>query len=123
MGLRDEITADIADAFDGDLADAVKSFTGKRTVITGYDPITEQPVKQEITYTGRGTFGSYAVNIIDGVNVLATDTKLTCLQAEAVDSSGSKFTPEIDDVINGMKVIKVGKDPADVIWNIQLREA
>ncbi|MEN8315614.1 glutamate 5-kinase, partial [Acinetobacter baumannii] len=41
MGLRDEIQADIAEAFNEDLADAVHSFTCERISKTNWDPKTE----------------------------------------------------------------------------------
>lgn len=123
MGLRDEIAADIADAFDGDLADAVKSFTGERVIGTSYDPVTEQQVEETITYAGRGVFGSFSIQIVDGINILVTDTKLTVLQSEVIDSSGNVFIPEEKDKIDGYRVIKANKDPADVSWAIQLRKA
>lgn len=117
MGLRDEITADIAEAFDNDLADAVSEFTGSRIVSQGtFDPVTEtwsDPVTE--SYTGRGVFGSFDMRVVDGVQILRTDVKLTALQAEVTG------TPKIDDTINEMKVIHAGKDPADVTWILQLR--
>lgn len=123
MGLRDDLQADIAAAFDDDLADAVPSFSGFRVIGTEYDPVTETQVEQKVTFSGRGVFGSYAINIVDGINILLTDTKLTALQNEVVDANGVAFTPAIDDIINGLKVISVGKDPAGATWTIQLRKA
>lgn len=118
MGLRDEITADIAAAFDSDLADAIQSFRGMRYELFGpYDPITQQQTKVETPYEGRGVFGGYSDSVIDGIQILKTDVKLTALQAEVTD------IPMIDDFINDMKVITVGKDPAGVTWEIQLRRS
>ena len=51
MGIRDELQAEIAEAFDTDLADAVHPFTGSYTVQAGWDPVTE---------TGGETTRSYA---------------------------------------------------------------
>ncbi|WP_193090552.1 glutamate 5-kinase [Advenella sp. FME57] len=116
MGLRDEITADIAEAFDEDLGDAVTNFTGTRIVQTGeLDPISQEVPTETITYTGRGIFGSYDETVVDGLQILRTDTKITALQIEVTD------TPKIDDRINGLTVINVGKDPAGVTWTIQAR--
>ncbi|MEQ5857229.1 hypothetical protein NFI08_16270 [Halomonas sp. EF61] len=40
MGLRDDLQADLDEAFDDDLDDAVTTFTGSRTVVSGeFDPI------------------------------------------------------------------------------------
>ena len=116
MGLRDELAADIGEAFDDDLADAVTQFTGTRIVQTGEpDPITQEVPTEKVTYTGRGVFGSYDEHVIDGLQILRTDTKITALQAEVTN------TPMIDDRINGMKVINVKQDPAGATWSIQAR--
>lgn len=117
MGLRDELTADIAEAFDDDLADAVTAFTGTRITGEGtYDPVTEEWTPGTLTYTGRGVFGGFDINMIDGINILRTDVKVTALQVEVTE------TPAADDKINGMTVISVGKDPAGATWSIQLRK-
>lgn len=120
MSLRDELTADIAEAFDTDLADAVSAFTGSRFEPSGpADPINQTQPGSTVTYTGRGVFGSYGVDVVDGINILRTDTKLTALQAEVAG------TPKVDDdVVRGserFKVIHVGQDPAQSTWSVQLR--
>ncbi|CAK7070171.1 MAG: hypothetical protein KER_03083 [Kerstersia gyiorum] len=120
MGLRDEITADIAAAFDADLADAVSTFTGSRFEPSGpADPISQTQPGSTVTYTGRGVFGGYGVDVVDGISILRTDTKLTALQAEVTG------TPKVDDdVVRGdqqFKVISIGADPAAVSYSIQLR--
>ena len=123
MSLRDELAADIAEAFDTDLADAVTAFTGTRVVGQGpYDPITETRPEIIETYTGRGVFGSFEVNVIDGINILRTDIKLTALQAEVIKAPGVPEIPKIDDVINGLKVINLGADPAKATFSVQLRK-
>lgn len=115
MGMRDEIQADLKQAFDTDLADAVKAFTGSRTVDLSYDPVTDTQMTDAESYTGRGVFGQFSKSEIDNLNILITDVQLLCLQSEVTD------TPMIDDLINGMRIIKVGKDPADATWILQLR--
>lgn len=126
MGLRDDLSADIAEAFDTDLADAVTEFTGTRVTGEGtYDPVTEEWEPGTLTYTGRGVFGGYSVDMIDGISILRTDTKLTALQAEVVKTVSGAVTPEtpkVDDTINGMKVISLGQDPAGASYSIQLRK-
>ncbi len=119
MALRDEITAGLADAFndpDG-LADAVQSFAAQRRTGQGtYNPVTEQWDVGTLGYTGRGVFAGYEAEMVDGIKILSTDTKLIALQAEVT------MTPAVDDEINGAKVLAVGKDPADATWILQLRE-
>lgn len=117
MGMKEDIQNDLAEAFDGDLADAVKAFTGSRTVNLSYDPVANVQLTDAENYTGRGVFGSYNATEVDNVNILVTDTKLVCLQSEVTDS------PLMNDVINGLRVISVGSDPADATWVLQLRGA
>ncbi|WP_404463085.1 glutamate 5-kinase [Vreelandella aquamarina] len=130
MGLRDELQADIAEAFDDvdGLADAVTAFSCTREVVTGdYDPETGTTPQTTIGYQGRGVFGSYSVQEIDGAKILATDVKLSgVLQNELLaavngEPTGERETPLVDDVINGLTVISVGQDPASVTWSMQLR--
>ena len=115
MSLRTEIQADIAEAFDDDLADAVTSFTGTREVAGSYDPVTGTTTTTTETYTGRGVFGGYSVQEVDGQHILATDTKLTALQNELTG------TPQEGDTIDGMEVVRIQKDPAAATWSLTLR--
>lgn len=120
MALRDEITADIAAAFDDDLADAVSGFTGSRFEPSGpADPISQTQPGQTITYTGRGVFGSFGIQVSEALNILRTDIKLTCLQAEVTNR------PKVDDTIERgrerYKIINVGQDPAMASWTLQIR--
>lgn len=115
MGLRDEISADIAEAFDNDLADAITEFIGIRKADGDYNPSTGKVENNSITYTGRGVFSSYKLENIDSTLIQTKDKKLTVLQAEIT------LEPKVDDVINGLKVIAITTDPADVSYTIQLR--
>lgn len=120
MSLRDEITADIAEAFDTDLADAVSSFTGSRWEATGpYDPINQEQPGQTITYIGRGVFGSFGIQVSEALNIPRTDIKLTVLQAEL------SAVPQMDDDIecsgDTYRVIHVGRDPVAATWTLQIR--
>lgn len=116
MGLRDELMADIAEAFDTDLADAVSEFMGRRTERgPAYDPVNEVWPEIEVNYSGRGVFGSYKLELIDGIRILATDSKLTALQHEVTE------TPKVGDKINGMEVLNVGQDPIGASWTLHLR--
>ena len=121
MGLRDEITADIKEAFDTDLVDAVKPFTGSRTVQgePSIEDILTNTVGSNstiINYSGRGVFGGYSEFEIDNESIMANDVNLTALQDEITD------TPKVDDVINGYQVVAVQQDPASVTYTIQLRK-
>lgn len=120
MGLHAEITADIKEAFDTDLSDAVKPFEAFRTITTQSDDdwLTngQGQTSETVNYGGRGVFGGYQEIEVDNQSILMTDVKLTCLQAEC---SG---IPKNDDTINGYKVMAVKSDPADVSYTIQLRK-
>lgn len=113
--MKQEITADIANAFDTDLADAVTHFTAIRRVKANDDWLENDNNHSEMTYGGRGVFGNFNQSEIDGQTILITDVKLICLQSETTD------TPSIDDFINQMQVVAVSKDPANVAWVVQLR--
>lgn len=121
MGLHDEITADIKEAFNTDLADAVQPFTGSRTVQgePSIEDILTNTVGSNstiINYSGRGVFGSYSEFEVDGEAIKANDVKLTALQSEVT------ARPQLDDNINGYQVVAVNQDPASVTWNLQLRK-
>lgn len=128
MSLRDEITADIAEAFDTDLADAVSSFTGSRVVPDGPpDPINQTQPTITITYTGRGVFGSYETEVSEALGILRTDVKLTALQAEVtgqpkIDDEIQETDPQTGELIGPVyRVVHVGQDAAGVSWTIQIR--
>ena len=121
MGLRDEVTADIKEAFNTDLADAVKPFTGSRTVQgePSIEDILTNTVGSNsttINYSGRGVFGGYSEFEVDNESIMANDVKLTALQDEVTAK------PQLDDVINGYQVVAVNQDPASVTWTVQLRK-
>lgn len=116
MGLNQEISHDIANAFDTDLADAVTDFTAIRQIKTDDDWLENGNSHSKTTYQGRGVFGNFNQSEIDGQSILITDIKLICLQKEITD------TPTIDDVINGYQVVAMKKDPANVSFTVQLRK-
>lgn len=120
MGLRDELQAEIAEAFDEDLADAVHTFTCERIVSTSWNPKTNTSENVVENYSGRGVlFGSYNQYEIQTLGVLATDNKAVILQNEVT------MVPKIDDEwVTGLgtfRVIHIQQDPAATIWKCQLR--
>lgn len=127
MGIRDELQADIAEAFDTDLADAVNDFTGSYVIEGPVDPVTEDSTSETITYTGRGVLSRYSLNRIDGVNILHGDLKLTALANEVTDKPKVDHIITAPDLITGTqqryKVITAGTDPAAATYKIQLRRA
>lgn len=123
MGLRDELQADLAEAFDDDLSDAVTAFTGTRTVADDTDSGIDDwmnppdtPSASTLAYSGRGVFTDYSTYELDSDIIDVTDVKLIVLQNEITAE------PIADDKINGYSVIRVSKDPANATYEIQLRQ-
>ncbi|HHQ1838529.1 glutamate 5-kinase [Acinetobacter baumannii] len=121
MSLRDEIQADIAEAFNEDLADAVHTFTCDRIVSTNWNPKTNTSEDVIEQYKGRGIlFGSYNQYEILTLGVLATDKKAIVLQNEVTKE------PKIDDEWSTAKgtfrIVHIKQDPAATIWKCQLRK-
>ncbi|WP_434681359.1 hypothetical protein J3P77_09640 [Pseudomonas sp. R1-18] len=117
MGLRDELQADLAEAFDTDLADAMQAFAGGITLPGTWDPVTEtggEPVV--ISYTGRGVFDSYRVDLIDGESIKSTDQLLIVLTNEVIGG-----VPQVGHKINGFDVLNVQIDPVGAHYETQLR--
>lgn len=125
MGLRDDIQADLAEAFDTDLADAVVSFTGSYQGPGVYDPIEETTTAVTVTYTGRGVLDSYDSRRIDNVNIKVGDVLLIALVNElaVAPAIGHKIT--VEDLLTGEQVdytvVSPGVDPAKAHLEIQLR--
>lgn len=121
MGLREELQADITDAFNEDLADAVHLFSCDRVISTKWNPKTNTSDEVIEHYEGRGVlFGSYNQYEILTLGVLATDKKAIVLQNEV-----SKV-PEVDDkwitAQGTFRIMHIKQDPISAIWKCQLRQ-
>lgn len=123
MGLRDDLQADLAEAFDDELSDAVTAFVGTRTVADDTDSDIDDwmnppdtPTASTLTYTGRGVFTDYSTYELDSDIINVTDVKLIVLQNEITAE------PIADDKINSYSVVRVSKDPALATFEIQLRQ-
>jgi hypothetical protein len=129
MGMREEIQAELAEAFDDPdgLADAVKPVAGVRKVAGEYDPdLGGETPETTVIYVGRGVFGSYLSKEVDGSLIQTTDKKLLVLQNELfVSEAGVPMeliaAPIIGDIVSGLRVLNVSADPADATWTVQLR--
>ena len=125
-------TKAISQAFDKSLKDAVLPFTGSRKGFGGdggvYDPATDTYINPtgetgDITYTGRGTFGSFSSEELMNNGIDTKDTKLLCLVAEVSE------IPKVDDEISfvrlgvqeKLRVMSVTTENAQVTLVIQLR--
>lgn len=127
MGIRDELQTEVAAAFDTDLKDAVKDFTGTYTVRGDWDPVTETGSETQVTYSGRGVLARYKLRRIDGVNILHGDLKLTALVNEVTDKPAVGHFVSAPDPITGVlqryEVIAAAADSTCAAYSIQLRRA
>ena len=113
--MKQEITQELKQAFDTDLADAVKDFVIVRESVADDDWANNSPtVSNTIITSGRGVFTGFNSHDINGETIKRDDVKLIALQAETAEI-------KLNDKINGMVVININKDPADVAWIVQLR--
>lgn len=120
MGLRDELQADLGEAFDDvdGLADVMESFEATRTVSGGqYDPTTGTYPTITETWQGRWARDEWTRQELDSVQIQATDVKRIVLQNE------TEWLPAVDDVVNGYRVVDFSQDGALATWELQLRRA
>ena len=126
MGIRDEIQADLAEAFDTDLADAVVPFSGRYMGPGVFDPVTETTTAQPVTYSGRGVLDGYDSRRIDGLNILVGDVLLICLANEVTDRPSVGHQITVEDLLTGQqatyRIVNPGIDPAKAHYEIQLRK-
>lgn len=125
MGIRDELQAEIAEAFDTDLADAVHNFSGSYVVQAGWEPVTETGGETTRSYTGRGVLSRYELSRIDGVNILHGDLLLIALANEVTDKPGESHTITAPDLVTGLtqtyRIVTLNPDPAAATYRMQLR--
>ena len=121
--MREELQAELAEAFSSDLADAVDSFTCEKPIYSGeFDFETQTyPVVGRESYSGRGVlFGSYLKDLVKPADYQAEDAKAIVLQ------NGVTQVPQIDDVWatskGDFKVVNIGADPVAATFTIQLRK-
>ena len=122
--MREELQAELAEAFNNDLADAVDSFTCTKLIYSGVFDFETQtyPVVGSESYSGRGVlFGSYLKDLVKPADYQAEDAKAIVLQNEvtAVPQIGDVWTTSKGD----FKVVNIGADPVAATYAIQLRKA
>lgn len=128
MGLRDELQADLADAFDTDLNDAVVDFTGEYMGPGDWDPVEEVDTAQPVTYSGRGVLSRYEDRRIDNINILVGDLRLTALANEVTDKPAVGHMVTAPDLMNRTKQltyeVKTARaDAASATYRLQLRKS
>ena len=121
--MRDELQAELAEAFNDGLADAVDSFTCEKPIYSGeFDFETQTyPVVGSESYSGRGVlFGSYLKDLVKPADYQAEDAKAIVLQNEltAVPQIGDVWATSKGD----FKVVNIGADPVAATYTIQLRK-
>ena len=120
--MRDELQAELAAAFNEDLADAVDTFTCEKPIYSGeFDFETQTyPVVGSESYSGRGVRGNYLRDMVKPADYQAEDAKAIVLQNEVT------AVPQIDDVWatskGDFKVVNIGADPTNSTWTCQLRK-
>ena len=120
--MRDELQAELAAAFNEDLADAVDSFTCEKPIYSGVFDFETQtyPVVGSESYSGRGVRGNYLRDMVKPIDYQTTDAKVIVLQNELTG------IPQIGDVWQfadgGFEVKNISQDPTKSIYVIQLRK-
>ena len=120
--MREELQAELAAAFNDDLADAVDSFTCEKPIYSGeFDFETQTyPVVGSESYSGRGVRGNYLRDMVKPIDYQTTDAKVIVLQNELTG------IPQIGDVWQfrdgGFEVKNISQDPTSSIWTCQLRK-
>lgn len=120
--MRDELQAELAAAFNEDLADAVDTFTCEKPIYSGeFDFETQTyPVVGSESYSGRGVRGNYLRDMVKPIDYQTTDAKAIVLQNELTG------IPQIGDVWQfrdgGFEVKNISQDPTSSIWTCQLRK-
>lgn len=120
--MRDELQAELAAAFNEDLADAVDTFTCTKLIYSGVFDFETQtyPVVGSESYSWRGVLGNYLKDLVKPTDYQAEDAKAIVLQNEVT------AVPQIDDVWatskGDFKVVNIGADPVAATYTIQLRK-
>jgi len=125
MGIREELQAELSEAFDTDLSDAVHDFTGSYKVQAGWDPVTETGGEITRSYSGRGVLSRYELSRIDGVNILHGDLRLIALANEVTDKPSESHAITAPDLVTGLqqtyRIVTLSSDPAAATYRMQLR--
>jgi len=119
MGLWSDIQADIGQAFDSDLSDAVQVIN-YHEVTSVVDPVTNGVVETRNTLVSRAVispFTSQEVGASQGA-ILSKDIKVLFLDSELAYTR----PPQINDYVDNKRVLAVSTDPANCQYSLQTRE-
>lgn len=119
MGLQSDIQTSVADALNTSLLDAAKSITLEKVVNT-FNAATNKTSQTSSTYVTRAVIANFTSTDLADTHIEPTDAKIIILQNEI------SVEPKVNDYILvetiRYKILKVMKDPANVIWKLQCRQ-
>jgi hypothetical protein len=124
MGARDELTAELAAAFDADLADAVRPLTYVSTDLAGgvYDPSTS-------TLTGRSDRSVSTRGVVSQANASSATPPQEWYDVEAlIIAAELSVTPKVGDTfidpnLGKIEVVGFALDPFSAVWTLKGRKA
>jgi hypothetical protein len=122
VGLRSDIQRDIAAAFNGDLADAVVSFS-LQVLSHSYDPSTGDNTETVVsTVSSRGVWDKISKERLVDSAYRSSDSTILVLQNE-LDA-----VPQLEDtVVHGVSleryyIVSIESDPAQATWDLVVRK-
>lgn len=123
MELRAEIQADVAEAFDTDLADAVQTMILVDNKNSVYNPNTGVYTETGLTYSTRGTISYFTqLEIINsGGSIDITDNKVLILANEVDVIPITDYLLRVGSA--EYRILKTKMDPAKVAYILQVRES
>lgn len=120
MGLREEVQTDVAEAMNGDLADAVATITYTAPSTGAYDPNTGEVTQDETSYPGRAILYDAIYADVPANPSLKEVTKKGVILQNELDA-----TPAPDGVIRTptetLLVLFVKPDPAEATWELYMK--
>lgn len=120
MGLRDDIQFGLAEAFDDDLADAVKSIVVVEYV-KSYDTASGNTTSVPTPHNSRGVIEAFKSSEIahSGGAILTGDVRCLILQNEV--NIEITMSNEIHVGSDEYTIVDIESDPADATYMLQLR--
>lgn len=122
MLFNTDIAQQVHDGFEGQLIDA----TLKRTVVTGYDPVTDEETTETTEHDCEGFVETYSERMYSEGIVQQNDRKILILanSLDVTPTGGDEDTQPDTIEIEGNNftvVPPVNRDPAGATWTIQGR--
>lgn len=109
----------VAAVFDGVFYNV--TYTSKGTAV--YDAVTDITTSTDTPETAKFMFDNYDKNEVNNETILSTDVKATIPQLNL--TAYPKIDDKLDNIENGVTivydVIGIKTDPANALWELQLR--